>query len=148
MGGLCKGGHHRHLLFDCVTALPSDLQAIALVGEFNDWEPQSEHWAARNDFGVWELFLPDAADGSQAIQHRWVCHAAPRAYSLKHIDSSGCCIFLHRRRVRFVERHAVFSSWGDSSREPYMTSLRVVPDVGAIFFRQILVPAISNTNRI
>ncbi len=46
------------------------MQAIALVGEFNAWQPKDEHWAVRNDFGVWELFLPDNADGSQAIQHK------------------------------------------------------------------------------
>jgi Carbohydrate-binding module 48 (Isoamylase N-terminal domain) len=46
------------------------LQAIALVGEFNGWQPQDNHWAVRNDFGVWELFLPDGADGSPAVQHK------------------------------------------------------------------------------
>lgn len=46
------------------------MQAIALVGEFNAWQPKDEHWAVRNDFGVWELFLPDNADDSQAIQHK------------------------------------------------------------------------------
>ena len=46
------------------------LQALALVGEFNSWDPQPEHWTARNDFGVWQLFLPDKADGTPAIPHR------------------------------------------------------------------------------
>ncbi len=50
-------------------ALPPP-QAIALVGEYNSWDPKDDHWAARNDFGVWELFLPDNADGAQAIQHK------------------------------------------------------------------------------
>ena len=48
-------------------------QALALIGEFNDWEPLPEHWAIRNDFGVWQLFLPDKADGTPAITHRRVC---------------------------------------------------------------------------
>jgi hypothetical protein len=41
-----------------------------VVGQFNNWDPKAEHWAFKNPFGVWELFLPDAADGSQAIPHR------------------------------------------------------------------------------
>ena len=48
------------------------LQAVALVGEFNNWDPQAEHWASRNNFGVWQLFLPDTSEGS-AIPHR--CNA-------------------------------------------------------------------------
>jgi hypothetical protein len=31
----------------------------------------TEHWAIKNDFGVWCLFLPDNPDGSYAIPHRW-----------------------------------------------------------------------------
>ncbi len=46
------------------------LQAVALVGEFNNWDPQAEHWASRNNFGVWQLFLPDTAEGDAAIPHR------------------------------------------------------------------------------
>lgn len=45
-------------------------KALALVGEFNNWEPQPEHWAIKNDFGVWNLFLPDRPDGTSAIPHR------------------------------------------------------------------------------
>ncbi|WIA23688.1 hypothetical protein OEZ85_000382 [Tetradesmus obliquus] len=45
-------------------------KALALVGEFNNWEPKEGHWAFKNEFGVWELFLPDNPDGSQAIPHR------------------------------------------------------------------------------
>mmetsp|Transcript_39286 Transcript_39286/g.84109 ORF Transcript_39286/g.84109 Transcript_39286/m.84109 type:complete len:891 (+) Transcript_39286:181-2853(+) len=44
-------------------------KALALVGDFNDWEPQPEHWAFKNEFGVWELFLPDI-EGKSAIPHR------------------------------------------------------------------------------
>jgi 1,4-alpha-glucan branching enzyme len=46
------------------------LQAIALIGEFNNWDPQAEHWAVKNDFGVWNLFLPDGPDGDSVIPHR------------------------------------------------------------------------------
>ena len=52
-------------------------QALALLGEFNTWEPQPEHWAIKNDFGVWSLFLPDGADGSPVIAHRWAPMQTP-----------------------------------------------------------------------
>ena len=45
-------------------------QALALVGEFNNWDPKPEHWGVKNDFGVFELFLPDSEDGASAIPHR------------------------------------------------------------------------------
>lgn len=45
-------------------------KAVALVGEFNGWEPREGDWAVRDDFGVWSLFLPDGADGTPAIKHR------------------------------------------------------------------------------
>ena len=48
----------------------SPSQALALIGEFNAWDPQPEHWAIKNDFGVWQLFLPDKPDGTPAIEHR------------------------------------------------------------------------------
>jgi 1,4-alpha-glucan branching enzyme len=40
------------------------------VGEFNSWDPKPEHWAMKNSFGVWELFLPDGPSGASAIPHR------------------------------------------------------------------------------
>lgn len=48
-----------------------DVQAMALIGEFNDWNPEDAHWAVRNEFGVWELFLPDQADGTSALRHKY-----------------------------------------------------------------------------
>ncbi|KAL4441059.1 hypothetical protein ABPG77_010490 [Micractinium sp. CCAP 211/92] len=45
-------------------------KALALIGEFNNWEPKPEHWAIKNDFGVFCLFLPDNPDGTPAIKHR------------------------------------------------------------------------------
>ncbi len=45
-------------------------QALCLIGEFNNWQPADSHWAFKNSFGVWELFLPDAPDGTPAIPHK------------------------------------------------------------------------------
>ena len=46
------------------------VQALCLVGEFNNWQAENNHWAMKNDFGVWQLFLPDKEDGTPAIPHR------------------------------------------------------------------------------
>lgn len=46
------------------------VQAVCLIGEFNNWKPEDHHWAFKNAFGVWELFLADNPDGSSAIPHR------------------------------------------------------------------------------
>ncbi|MEW5315348.1 MAG: hypothetical protein WDW38_006786 [Sanguina aurantia] len=45
-------------------------KSLALVGEFNNWTPEAQHWAAKNTFGTFELFLPDAEDGSPAVAHK------------------------------------------------------------------------------
>lgn len=45
-------------------------KALALIGEFNGWKAGPEHWAVKNDYGVWELFLADDEDGTPAILHR------------------------------------------------------------------------------
>lgn len=59
------------------------MQALALIGEFNNWDPKAEHWAIKNDFGVFQLFLPDNADGTPAIQHRCASCLA----SAEHVQS-------------------------------------------------------------
>ncbi len=46
---------------------PVSLQALCLVGEYNNWSPKDSHWAFKNAFGVWELFLPDNADGTPQV---------------------------------------------------------------------------------
>nr|CAB3484439.1 unnamed protein product [Digitaria exilis] len=42
--------------------------SAALVGDFNNWNPNADTMT-RNEFGVWEIFLPNNADGSPAIPH-------------------------------------------------------------------------------
>ncbi|KAJ3675082.1 hypothetical protein LUZ60_004124 [Juncus effusus] len=42
--------------------------SAALVGDFNNWDPNAD-FMTRNEFGVWEIFLPNNADGSPAIKH-------------------------------------------------------------------------------
>ncbi|KAL9249789.1 1,4-alpha-glucan-branching enzyme 1, chloroplastic/amyloplastic-like protein [Drosera capensis] len=43
-------------------------QSACLIGDFNNWNPDA-NVMTRNEFGVWEIFLPNNADGSPAIQH-------------------------------------------------------------------------------
>ncbi|XP_039125047.1 LOW QUALITY PROTEIN: 1,4-alpha-glucan-branching enzyme 2-2, chloroplastic/amyloplastic-like [Dioscorea cayenensis subsp. rotundata] len=40
----------------------------ALIGDFNNWNPNADVMT-KNEFGVWELFLPNNADGSPPIPH-------------------------------------------------------------------------------
>ncbi|KAK1323416.1 hypothetical protein QJS10_CPA02g00640 [Acorus calamus] len=40
----------------------------ALIGDFNNWNPNADVMT-RNEFGVWEVFLPNNADGSPPIPH-------------------------------------------------------------------------------
>ncbi|XP_058003419.1 1,4-alpha-glucan-branching enzyme 1, chloroplastic/amyloplastic isoform X2 [Hevea brasiliensis] len=40
----------------------------ALIGDFNNWNPNADVMT-RNEFGVWEIFLPNNADGSPPILH-------------------------------------------------------------------------------
>ncbi|CAA0818856.1 1-4-alpha-glucan-branching enzyme 2-2-chloroplastic/amyloplastic [Striga hermonthica] len=39
-----------------------------LIGDFNNWDPNADVMT-RDEFGVWEIFLPNNADGSPAIPH-------------------------------------------------------------------------------
>ncbi|XP_021716832.1 1,4-alpha-glucan-branching enzyme 2-2, chloroplastic/amyloplastic-like [Chenopodium quinoa] len=43
-------------------------KSASLVGDFNNWNPNADVMT-RNEFGVWEIFLPNNADGSSAIPH-------------------------------------------------------------------------------
>ncbi|XP_058107902.1 1,4-alpha-glucan-branching enzyme 2-2, chloroplastic/amyloplastic isoform X1 [Magnolia sinica] len=40
----------------------------SLIGDFNNWNPNADIMT-RNEFGVWEIFLPNNADGSPPIPH-------------------------------------------------------------------------------
>jgi 1,4-alpha-glucan branching enzyme len=40
---------------------------VSLTGDFNEWN-FSSHFCTRNEYGVWEIFIPDI-DGREVIQH-------------------------------------------------------------------------------
>ncbi|KAL6899842.1 hypothetical protein ACP4OV_006500 [Aristida adscensionis] len=42
--------------------------SAALVGDFNNWDPSACRMS-KDSFGVWEIFLPNNADGSSPIPH-------------------------------------------------------------------------------
>ena len=41
---------------------------VCLCGEFNGWNRES-HACKRDEFGMWDLFIPDLPDGTPAIKH-------------------------------------------------------------------------------
>ncbi|AED90637.1 1, 4-alpha-glucan branching enzyme protein soform SBE2.2 precursor [Arabidopsis thaliana] len=43
-------------------------KAASLIGDFNNWNSNADIMT-RNEFGVWEIFLPNNTDGSPAIPH-------------------------------------------------------------------------------
>ncbi|KAG5553363.1 hypothetical protein RHGRI_011290 [Rhododendron griersonianum] len=43
-------------------------KSAALIGDFNNWNPNADIMT-RDNFGVWEIFLPNNADGSPPIPH-------------------------------------------------------------------------------
>ncbi|KAJ0039598.1 hypothetical protein Pint_27476 [Pistacia integerrima] len=43
-------------------------KSAALIGDFNNWNPNADI-VTRNEFGIWEIFLPNNADGSPPIPH-------------------------------------------------------------------------------
>ncbi|GMP84624.1 hypothetical protein CsSME_00038080 [Camellia sinensis var. sinensis] len=43
-------------------------KSAALIGDFNNWNPNADIMT-RNEFGVWEIFLPNNVDGSPPIPH-------------------------------------------------------------------------------
>ncbi|XP_024527573.1 1,4-alpha-glucan-branching enzyme 2-2, chloroplastic/amyloplastic [Selaginella moellendorffii] len=43
-------------------------KSASLMGDFNNWNPNAD-MMKKNEYGVWELFLPNNADGSAAIPH-------------------------------------------------------------------------------
>ncbi|XP_039057127.1 1,4-alpha-glucan-branching enzyme 1, chloroplastic/amyloplastic-like [Hibiscus syriacus] len=43
-------------------------RSAALIGDFNNWNPNADIMS-QNEFGVWEIFLPNNADGSPPIPH-------------------------------------------------------------------------------
>lgn len=69
-------------------------KALALVGEFNNWEPTQEHWAIKNEYGVWCLFLPDKPDGSQYITHRYLVGEGGMLVAAVHLAAVGCLSML------------------------------------------------------
>jgi 1,4-alpha-glucan branching enzyme len=46
-------------------------QLVSLVGDFNDWDRRRHPMRKRTDIGVWEIFIPDIAEG-RAYKYRIV----------------------------------------------------------------------------
>ncbi|CAI5969482.1 unnamed protein product [Closterium sp. NIES-64] len=50
------------------TRTASPQPSASLIGDFNNWNPNADIMK-KDEFGVWELFLPDNPDGTPAIPH-------------------------------------------------------------------------------
>lgn len=59
-------------------------QKVCLCGDFNGWN-RGSHECKRNQFGVWELFVPDLPDGTPAIKHGSKVKAALVLCDGKHV---------------------------------------------------------------
>ena len=70
-------------------------RAASLFGDFNGWNPET-HWMSKNEFGVFELHMPNNADGSPAIPH---------GSRVKiHLQARGCRSLARARRVALAPR--------------------------------------------
>lgn len=65
---------------------------VCLCGDFNGWNRDS-HACNRNQYGVWELFVPDLHDGTPAIKHGSKVKA-----SLVLCDGTRVCFFNNENR--------------------------------------------------
>lgn len=65
---------------------------VCLCGDFNSWN-RDTHACNRNQYGVWELFIPDLPDGTPAIKHRSKVKA-----SLVLCDGTRVCFFNNKNR--------------------------------------------------
>ncbi|MFY2020230.1 1,4-alpha-glucan branching protein GlgB [Achromobacter dolens] len=48
----------------CCAVWAPNARRVALVGDFNSWDPRRHGMRLRHEAGVWELFVPDVAAGS------------------------------------------------------------------------------------
>jgi 1,4-alpha-glucan branching enzyme len=88
-------------------------RAASLIGDFNGWNTD-KNWMKKNEFGVFELFLPNEADGSPAIPHgsRVKIHLQvhTRAASSPH---APCATVLHTADTHPSRAQAADGSWID-----------------------------------
>lgn len=69
---------------------------VCLCGDFNGWNRDS-HECKRNEYGVWELFIPNLPDGSSPIKHGSKVKAA-----LVLADGSHVSLYIINRQIEIL----------------------------------------------
>ncbi|KAI8801751.1 glycoside hydrolase [Cladochytrium replicatum] len=118
-----KGIHYREWA-------PAAQQAF-LVGEFNDWKIGA-HSMAKDDFGVWSVFLPNNPDGSAGIPHN-------SKVKIAMISQSGEVIYRIPAWIRYVTQDLAVSPvydarfWNPPTQYQWKNSAPPVPKSPRIY---------------
>ncbi len=83
-------------------------RAIRVAGDFNHWDSQAHPMRSLGSSGVWELFIPDVADGSKykfnilGADGNWREKADPMAFATEQPPAQASVVFTSRHK------------WGDA----------------------------------
>ncbi|MDP9056094.1 MAG: 1,4-alpha-glucan branching protein GlgB [Pseudomonadota bacterium] len=88
---------------------------VSLVGDFNDWDHRRHPMRRRSDIGVWEIFIPDIAEG--------------RAYKYRIVGADGTLLPLKADPFAFAAElrpstasltaKPIRQEWGDQAHRSY-----------------------------
>jgi 1,4-alpha-glucan branching enzyme len=92
---------------------------VSLVGDFNDWDHRHHPMRRRSDIGVWEIFLPDIAEG--------------RAYKYRIVAADGTVLPLKADPFAFAAElrpgtasltaGPIKQEWGDQAHRSYWAGI-------------------------
>ncbi|KAL2336877.1 hypothetical protein Fmac_011323 [Flemingia macrophylla] len=76
-----------------------NIKSVALIGDFNNWNPNADVMA-KNEFGVWEIFLPNNVDGSPPIPHgSRVKNCTVKEDIISCMYNEDCSLFYHKQQA-------------------------------------------------
>jgi 1,4-alpha-glucan branching enzyme len=88
---------------------------VSLVGDFNDWDARRHQMRRRSDIGVWEIFIPDIAEGRAYKYH--ITAADGTLLPLK-ADPFAFASEL-RPKTASVTAHPIRQAWGDQAHRAF-----------------------------